>query len=571
MLATMWQVQASETTALLAGDYITLSDMRISFTPQPQRGDYIDVQVMLIENPGVFGFLFNIVFDESALTPVSITGGRGLRGLNLTLPPTEGGARSNRLVFSAHSEEPSFEVGLIATVRFNVADGLGGEFPMAFGEFFVMACDGEGGMDTASVSTGANFAPAARAEAFGAFSFEEDVDITGDFECENFLIWVREMVGVFDRPLMASDAMNFPTCCIVFYGDKGFTSLAGIEHFRDIRSLGITGNSLEDVNLSFPNMRYLSWIHLSDNRLTSLDVSGIRLLNFLSVGGNYFYSEACIIGQTYSFNPGNPNAWFMFDQPPQNTPAIIDITSDFNCPNFLSAVCEFVDITGRPLTNIDLWQLGSQLSLDFSNRGITSLAGLEHFNVIEALDVSHNQLTEINLPRRNTRQLTYLNVSHNQLTRLDVSNTRHWRYFAVNASYNYMASSSSVIRYGGTCCCFGISLTFYPQNTRPVIMPSLLISPRPRNASTPSNTIIINYSASPGMGADIMEISYRINGGAATTVYTRGHNNVAISTSSLVQGVNEVVFTVTDSTGNIALYTVRLIAPHGAMLQLHRN
>ncbi|MCL2225857.1 MAG: dockerin type I domain-containing protein [Defluviitaleaceae bacterium] len=116
-----------------------------------RSGDYIDVTVSLDSNPGVWSFMTDLVFDETALTPVSITEAGGLQDMQVVLPPVDGGRYFGRLVFVAYSFDISYEIGAIVTVRFRVNDSGNRALPVAIGYLDVTTDDGFGGVSAAYV------------------------------------------------------------------------------------------------------------------------------------------------------------------------------------------------------------------------------------------------------------------------------------------------------------------------------------------------------------------------------------------------------------------------------------
>jgi len=468
------RVQFASRVQFVGSNRLELGGAVISLASPPRVADgYVDVVVSLDSNDGILGFLFNVVFDEARLTPVAVTYGCDFEDLRLVLPTLGDRAHSNRFIFHANGESVSHEVGVVATLRFRVNDVLGDGLPIAFGKFLVMADDGYGWMETVSVSTGYDFplhveAPVGlEIQGRGMMPFQSHMDITADFECPYFLMFVREAIGVFDRSIYCVDVGHL--CCCLFFicccqsdSFSNVTSLAGIEHFGYIGMLSIMETQLADLDLTSSNMRYLTWLNAGDNHLTTLDVRNTPNMSVMLVVNNYMLDPDCIIGRHYMINP---DIWFMHGPMPSTfrEVSMTDITADFECPNFLAAVRELTGVFDQPLYNMDIFALEDRSVLDFSGRGITSLAGIEHFRVIHELDVSNNYLTELNLPRRYTRSLHWLDASNNQLTGLNISHIRYWNNIAIDVRYNYLASPGSVVH----CPLLFPStqqFNFYPQN-----------------------------------------------------------------------------------------------------------
>jgi len=114
--------------------------------------------------------------------------------------------------------------------------------------------------------------------------------------------------------------------------------------------------------------------------------------------------------------------------------ASFDITADFECLNFLAAVRRLPDVpsTGPILAS----HVAGITELNTSGRQVRSLAGIEHFVALEALDVGFNQLITIDIS--NNPALQWLDVGVNRLTTLDVSNNSALTYLDV--SFNQLTT-----------------------------------------------------------------------------------------------------------------------------------
>jgi hypothetical protein len=105
-------------------------------------------------------------------------------------------------------------------------------------------------------------------------------------------------------------------------------------------------------------------------------------------------------------------------------PPTTSITDKFSCANFLAEIYVLIGKTSpAPIYKSDVDTI-TVLDLAASSlrnaESITSLSGIEYFASLEYLDVSGQQITEVNLSS-NTR-LRYLNVSRNLITTIDLSN-----------------------------------------------------------------------------------------------------------------------------------------------------
>jgi hypothetical protein len=97
--------------------------------------------------------------------------------------------------------------------------------------------------------------------------------------------------------------------------------------------------------------------------------------------------------------------------------AATDITADFTDQNFRAAVYEIIGKTApAPIYDTDVAGI---LSLNVYERGIQTLAGIEHFTALESLRCNNNQLTALDVSKNTA--LYQLACGNNQLTALDVS------------------------------------------------------------------------------------------------------------------------------------------------------
>jgi len=109
-----------------------------------------------------------------------------------------------------------------------------------------------------------------------------DDAITPDFECANFLAFVRSLDGVpATGDIYAHHVSGITT---ISASNSGITCLSGVEHFSDVENIIVQGNNLTELDVSGrPNLRHLN---ASNNNLTSLDVSGAVALEALSISRN---------------------------------------------------------------------------------------------------------------------------------------------------------------------------------------------------------------------------------------------------------------------------------------------
>ncbi|MCL2261584.1 MAG: S8 family serine peptidase, partial [Defluviitaleaceae bacterium] len=129
------------------------------------NGGYADITIFLDSNPGMFGFVVDLLFDDTKLVPVSIFGGN-LRDFQVVSSPVDGGIYHGRLKFLAHGAELSNETGAIATARFRVIDDIYWEIPISIESLDAVVDDGFGGIIELSVSAHGEALPQQGIQAF---------------------------------------------------------------------------------------------------------------------------------------------------------------------------------------------------------------------------------------------------------------------------------------------------------------------------------------------------------------------------------------------------------------------
>ncbi|MCL2224399.1 MAG: S8 family serine peptidase [Defluviitaleaceae bacterium] len=109
------------------------------------------------------------------------------------------------------------------------------------------------------------------------------VDITDSFECEIFLAVVRRLANISYPSRIFTPHLH--GIVRIQEWNSGITSLAGVEHFRDLNHLTIYTANLTEIDVS-QNLE-LNVLTLRHNQLTEIDVSNNIALDALDLWGNY--------------------------------------------------------------------------------------------------------------------------------------------------------------------------------------------------------------------------------------------------------------------------------------------
>ena len=236
--------------------------------------------------------------------------------------------------------------------------------------------------------------------ATGATSLANEVDITADFTCPNFLAAVREIIEKPTGPIYTSDVAGITELRVI---ERNITSLAGIQHFSALTLLGAPLNQLTSLDVS--NNPALEALYVGSNQLTSLNVSNNRALVELNVWSNQLTTLDL-----------------------RNNPALREL-----------------DAGSNQLTTLDVSNNPALEYLAISNNRITSL-NLSNNTRLTWLAAAINNLTSLDISR-NT-ELFRLVAWGNRLTGLDVSNNS--RLQALNIWGNNMTSVSAIVGVGNT-------------------------------------------------------------------------------------------------------------------------
>jgi len=260
--------------------------------------------------------------------------------------------------------------------------------------------------------------------------------ITADFKDARFLAEVRKKIQKSgNKPIYDNDVAD-----IVFFDNlygKKITSLAGIEHFKNLVSLTCYDNLLTSLDVS--KNKALEILNVRSNQLTLLDISKNEALSELYAHKNKLIKIDVSKNTNLSILNVSENQLTSFDIYKNNE------------------VLRELNVGSNQLTSLDLSKYKNLQGLGAANNFLTSLDVSKNTN-LTFLDISGNQLTSLDVSK-NTN-LTFLDISGNQLTSLDVSKNEFSR---LDCSKNLMPSKAAVKCFKGKC---GDDFTFDPQRKK---------------------------------------------------------------------------------------------------------
>lgn len=202
--------------------------------------------------------------------------------------------------------------------------------------------------------------------------------------------------------------------------NQNIVSLEGINAFSNLENLYFNDNLIEN-SLTLSGLSNLNEVEGTANQLTSLDVSNLPNLVYLSVGGNNL--EAITLSGSTNlevFKADNNNLTALNFQ---GFPNLITVTCGDNqlqslglegLTNLLYLVCY-----DNNLTSLDVSDSPSLLDLNCSYNLIENL-NITNLNSLTSMDVRDNAISQLDLGL-NT-QIDALRCQNNQIESLDVSN-----------------------------------------------------------------------------------------------------------------------------------------------------
>ena len=215
------------------------------------------------------------------------------------------------------------------------------------------------------------------------------------FPDPNFEAAVRELIGKPTGDILTSDVAEITTLNV--WGEE-IADLTGIEHFTELTYLWVSYNQLTTLDLS--SNTALTNLNVGSNQLTTLDVSNNTALTDLRVFDN----------QLTTLNVSGATALTWLDVG-NNQLTTLDVSSN--------TALIYLDVGNNQLTTLDVSKNTELYSLSVHNNQLTTLDA-SHNTALAGLSVHNNQLTTLDMSRN--AALTALNVHSNQLAMLDVSN-----------------------------------------------------------------------------------------------------------------------------------------------------
>ena len=278
-----------------------------------------------------------------------------------------------------------------------------------------------------------------------------DRDVSEHFACENFLAAIRDYLG-----LDATDPVT------PYY-------------LRQITELDIENHAITSLAglLFFTNLERL---YAANNRITGMDLTSNRQLEYLDVRGNWMENRDAITGL---------QAGVVLEFDPQAFSGQ-NITAQFACVNLLQAAREAL---GRD----EVSPIGSDCvlavtTLNLANRGITNTTGIANFTNLTELNLADNPITHIDLSQnialqnlnvsgvclsalnlQNNVNLRTLDASRNHLTQLNLQHNTQLQ--SVDVRQNFLENVGMVRLQTGHV----LTLNFNPQNERTVTPPTCTV------------------------------------------------------------------------------------------------
>ena len=234
---------------------------------------------------------------------------------------------------------------------------------------------------------------------------------------------------------------NFYKCVIDEYNKDHSTKLPyttnlSDEQLKTVFDLNCAGKNVKSTK-GLERLTSLSWLIVSDNQLTNLDVSKNTALDRLHVVGNQLtnldVSKNVTLEQLYVDN----NQLTNIDVSGATALTSLDARNNqlINLDVSKNTALTSLNVYSNQLTNIDASGATSLTSLAADYNQLTNL-DVSGATALTSLNVYSNQLTNIDVS--NNAALTSLSVDRNELTNIDVSKNTALTYLGVY--YNQLTS-----------------------------------------------------------------------------------------------------------------------------------
>ncbi len=201
-----------------------------------------------------------------------------------------------------------------------------------------------------------------------------------------------------------------------------------------LRSLNVSNTEITEIDLS-KNFELQALTLSNDLKLTTIDVSNNMKLNDMSTYGSYNLTKVIMFeGQTIGSRFGFSDDIIEYVELPYPADCTVAIT-DAALKKYLIDTYD-TDKDGKLSKEETL----AVLKIEAAGKGIASFTGMEYFKNIQVLDLSDNDLTEIDI--LTLGELRSLNVANNALTSLNVG--KSVKLETLDASNNALTAVSGL-------------------------------------------------------------------------------------------------------------------------------
>ncbi|RXM49694.1 MULTISPECIES: T9SS type A sorting domain-containing protein [unclassified Chryseobacterium] len=227
---------------------------------------------------------------------------------------------------------------------------------------------------------------------------------------------------------------------------SAISNLNGLEVFSNLKELNLMSNNLLSFNSSFP---VLNSLNISQNYISSIDVTNCPLLQSIDVTGNNLITQALNNNSIVNLTTGGTKLQHL---DLQGTPAVKKVSVSFsnlqsvnggnmpfleelsisNAPTLsqfnLSGSLKLENLTMKytGLTHLDLSNLTGLKTLECTNNKFQT-ATLDGCTALSSVRMENNLLTSLSLS--NLPSLSLMDISNNNLTSVVLNNVYNLQYF----------------------------------------------------------------------------------------------------------------------------------------------